>query len=103
MTIDVQMQQKWEEVEATKLKRSKLFSDEMKNRDQIAALYFEVEILKLQYMFLKREQLAQLRLSAADPKFVQSVEQVNETCIDLALKELVENGYQARLEELKLL
>lgn len=103
MTIDVLMQRKWEEVEATKRKRSELFDDEIKNRDQIAALYFEISILQLQYMFLKREQLAQLKYKAVDPKFIQSVEKTNETCIDLTQKELVENGHQARLEELKLL
>ncbi|APB77364.1 hypothetical protein BJH92_15460 [Paenibacillus polymyxa] len=93
MDIKEKMESKWEEIVATKNEREALFENFEDNKDRISELHFEVEIKQLQYMFLKREQLAEL-----DPDNVTGAEKINETCIELSQKKLIENGYEERLK-----
>ncbi|WP_103110973.1 hypothetical protein [Brevibacillus reuszeri] len=99
MDIKQRMESKWEEITATKNEREALFDNFDANKDKISELHFEVEIKQLQYMFLKREQLEKLKRTASDLESVTSIEKVNETCIELTQKQLIENGYEKRLKQ----
>ena len=99
MEIKLKMESKWEEITATKNEREALFDNFEANKDRIAELHFEVEIKQLQYMFLKREQLAELKKTAIVPDSVTGIEKVNETCIGLTQKHLIEYGYGERLKQ----
>lgn len=98
--IKDRMEAKWREIEAVKAEREGLFQIEEVNRDRIAALYFEKKILELQYMYLKREQLNQMRAVETRASLIDSlnsVTDINETCIRLIQKSLVEDGFKDRL------
>lgn len=97
--IKVRMEAKWSEIEAVKAERNGLFQDEEGNRDKIAALYFEKKILELQYMHLKREQLAKLKATSLRPQSIEPVEQINETCIAMLQKSLIADGFGNRVRE----
>ncbi|MGG3278997.1 hypothetical protein [Paenibacillus solani] len=99
MDIKQKMESKWEEITATKNERESLFDNFEVNKDKIAELHFEVEIKQLQYMHLKREQLAELKKNAFDPDSVTRVEQINDRCIGLTQKHLIEYGYEERLRQ----
>lgn len=99
MDIKQKMESKWEEITATKNEREALFDNFEANKNRISELHFEVEIKQLQYMFLKREQLAGVKRTALDPDSVTRIEKVNETCIELVQKQLIENGYEEKLQK----
>lgn len=98
MGIVEQMEAKWDEMGAVKKERGILFEDFEANKEKIAELYYEGEILKLQYMFLKRQQLAE-----ADSTFpvvaesIDSVSSINENCISVLQKHLIKDGFEERL------
>lgn len=97
---------KWEEMKAIKNERESLFSDFEANKERIADLHFEAEIKKLQYMLLKREQLAAVQKTekvAIVRESAASVESINETCIKLVQEQLIKYGYEKRLKVEELL
>ncbi|QMV43726.1 hypothetical protein [Cohnella cholangitidis] len=102
MNIKEKMELKWEEMTAVKNERESLFDNFEANKERIAELHFEVEIKQLEYMFLKREQLAELKKTekvAIVAESVASVESINDTCIGLVQKRLIEYGYEERLKQ----
>ncbi|GAA0840511.1 hypothetical protein GCM10008915_36180 [Bifidobacterium pullorum subsp. gallinarum] len=99
MGIEEKMESKWKEITSTKDERETLFENFEDNKDRIAELHFEVEIKQLQYMLLKRQQLAELKKATLDPDSVVRIEEINETCVELARKRLVEFGYSERLKQ----
>lgn len=104
MEIKEQMQAKWDEMDFMKNERELLFENFEANKDKIAELHFEGEILKLQYMFLKRQQLEEFeRTSFIVSDSIDSVNSINETCISLLQKRLIEDGFEERLQREKLI
>jgi hypothetical protein len=106
MELEQEMNLKWAEIEEAKAKRQALFADEIGNRDQIGVQYYEINILELQYMLLKRKQL--MELYDTSPYQVvrgsaENIASINEHCIRILRRELAKNGYQSRLEQLGLL
>lgn len=99
MGINERMEMKWGEITATKNEREALFENFEDNKDKISKLYFEVEIKKLQYMLLKRDQLAGLKTKVYDSDSVTRIEKLNETCVELLQKNLIEKGYEERLKQ----
>lgn len=101
MSIKEKMELKWEEMTAIKNERESLFDNFEANKERISELHFEVEIKQLEYMFLKREQLAELKENEKVSivlKSVADVENINDTCIELVQKRLIEYGYEERLK-----
>jgi hypothetical protein len=99
MEIKEQMAAKWDEMDAVEKKRELLFENFEANKDKIAELHYEGEILKLQYMFLKRQQLDQSdRTSRVVAESIDNVKSINETCISLLQKRLIEDGFRERLQ-----
>ncbi|WP_168121916.1 hypothetical protein [Paenibacillus sp. HB172176] len=93
-------------MEEIKKQRSALFANEQRNQEQIKALYYEIEMMKLQYMLLKRQQLKELKEGTSFQKVIESVEgteKINEDCIRILRNNLLDNGYRDRLEALALL
>jgi len=106
MNINEKMELKWKEMTALENERELLFDEFEANKERIGELYFEVEIKKLQYMFLKREQLVEQRENSSVAIIVDSVsnvESINETCIGLVQKQLIESGYEERLKREQLI
>lgn len=100
MGINEQMEAKWDEMDAVKKERELLFENFEANKAKIAELYYEGEFLKLQYMFLKRQQLEKFdRTSSVVSESIDSVKFINETCINLLQKRLIEDGYEDRLRQ----
>lgn len=101
MDIKERMNSKMTEIADLKNEREALFSDFETNKERISELYYEIEIKKLQYMFLKREQLTELKKdekSAVVAESVSNVESINETCIKLLQKQLIESGFEERIK-----
>lgn len=96
--IQENLSSKWDEITAVKKEREALFTNFDENKDRISELYYEIEIKKLQYMFLKREQLSVLKIISKVPDDVAKIEYVNETCIGIIQKNLVDEGYEERLK-----
>lgn len=104
MEIKEQMEVKWHEMDAVKKERELMFENFEANKDKIAELHYEGEILKLHYMFLKRQQLEEFdRTSHVVSESIDSVKFINETCIDLLQKRLIEDGFEERLQREKLI
>lgn len=99
MNINEKMELKWEEITTTTNEREALFMNFEVNKDRISGLYFEREIKKLQYMFLKREQLTEMKINSYDQDSISRIEKMNETCISLLTKRLIEDGYEDRLKQ----
>ncbi|AJS59190.1 hypothetical protein [Paenibacillus sp. IHBB 10380] len=97
MDFTQRMESKWEEITVTKNERELLFDNFEANKECIAELHYEVEIKQLQYLFLKREQLAGLKEVLNTPDLMADIEKINETCISIAQKHLVEAGLKERL------
>lgn len=97
MGIEKELKQISNEVRRVKNERDALFLNFEANKDRISELHFEIEIKQLQYLFLKRKQLSDLKLSAIDVNSIVGIEKVNDTCIQLAQEKLVDNGYLERL------
>lgn len=89
---------KHEEIAMLKNERESLFDKFEENKNRITELYFEIEIKKLHIMNTKREQFVELKKTASDIAFIISVERINETCIAIVKKKLIENGYEERLK-----
>lgn len=67
-------------------------------------MHYEGEILKLQYLFLKRQQLDEFdHTSPVVSESIDSVKSINETCISLLQKRLIEDGFRERLQRDKLI
>lgn len=98
MGIVEQMEAKWDEMDSVKKEREILFEDFEANKEKIAEMYYEGEILKLQYMILKRQQLAEAdRTFPVVAESIDSVSSINETCISILQKTLIEDGFEDRL------
>lgn len=104
MEIKEKMEAKWNEMDSVKKERELLFENFEANKDKIAELYYEGEILKLQYMFLKRQQLDKAnRTFPVVAKSIDSVNSINETCISVLQKRLIEDGFRERLQREELI
>ncbi|TFB14114.1 hypothetical protein E3U55_14455 [Filobacillus milosensis] len=103
MNIQEKMDLKWNEITATKKEREELFSDFENNKGKISELYYETEIKQLEYMFLKREQLEQLRKTTYHNENVDRVERILETCITQVRERLIKKGLKERLQAEKLI
>jgi hypothetical protein len=88
---------KWNEAQSIKNEREALFSDFDKNKSRIVDLYYEIEIKKLEYLLLKREQIEESKKTTNYLEAVERVERINENCIKLFRKKLTENGYGERI------
>ncbi|KJD43009.1 hypothetical protein QD47_24915 [Paenibacillus terrae] len=97
--LSKKMEFKWEEITVTKNKREALFDKFEANKDRISELYFELEIKQLQYMYLKREQLTEMKKTTTIPDSIMRIDKMNETCIHLSQKKLIEYGYKELLEQ----
>ncbi|OXM83997.1 hypothetical protein [Paenibacillus rigui] len=104
MDINKQIEAKLQKISDVEKERESLFENFEANKNKIGELHYEIEILKLQYMFLKRQQL-----DAADRTYhivaenIDSVKSINETCIGLLQKRLIEDGFGERLQQEKLI
>lgn len=99
MDINEQMEAKWQEMTDVKNEREALFDNFEANKDKIAELHFEVEIKKLQYMLLKREQLNEISRTDNMPGVTDNVKSINESCIAILQKRLIEDGFRERLQQ----
>jgi hypothetical protein len=94
---------KWNEITTTKGERENLFSDFENNKERIVELHHEIEIKQLQYLFLKREQLRQSKETSLDNENVERVKRINESCIEVLRKRLINHGFKERLQAEKLI
>lgn len=98
MNIKKEMEIKWSEIITTKNKRESLFSDFDKNKVEIVELHFEIEIMNLQYLLLKREQLTELKRSTSSNLNLEKIEQIVEVTISKLQERLIKNGLQERIK-----
>lgn len=96
---------KFNEIQTMKVKRRLLFSDTTANESQIISLHYEVEFKKLELMYMKQEQIAEMTnfSNVYERKIYQQqlkrLNSLNEKCISLLLKRLFEEGYGQELKK----
>lgn len=92
------------EIEDIKQKKRTLLNDVSANEQEIISLHVEIEFKKLELMYIKREQIAELRNSndVYDKKTFMNklnrLQRINERCITLLVKRIFEEGYGRELK-----
>lgn len=105
LSIQHRLIEKSEEIESIKQRRRELFIDFATNENLIVSLYYEIEFKKLELMYIKREQITELRNSTDvydRTTYLQQLsrlQNINEKCITLLLKRLFEEGYGLELKQ----
>ncbi|MEK4876925.1 MULTISPECIES: hypothetical protein [Paenibacillus] len=94
------------EIEQLKKERNDLFTSVNASDADLKTLYLNIELKKLERMYVKRQQLIELK-SSTEPvdsklQYLQQLgklESVNERCIQLLVKRLSEEGYRTLLKQ----
>ncbi|MEK3759677.1 hypothetical protein MKZ07_14615 [Paenibacillus sp. FSL P4-0338] len=103
LSIQDRLTEKSNEIEAIKAKRGELFINFATNEDLIISLYYEIEFKKLELLYIKREQITELKDSTKvyDIELYQHLLKrlgaITDRCISSILKRLFEGGYGQEL------
>lgn len=95
---------KAQEIEAIKEERHSLFSKIEANEEQIIQMHYEMEFKRLECMYLKQEQIKDLKnhTDVYDTQVyhqqLKRLEAITDRCISSILKRLFEGGYGQELK-----
>lgn len=104
LNIQHRLMEKSEEIEVIKEKRHELFIDFAFNENLIVSLHYEIEFKKLELLYIKREQITELKDSTDVydmhdyQQQLKRLEAITDRCISSILKRLFEGGYGQELK-----
>lgn len=104
LNIQHRLIEKSDEIEAIKKKRGELFINFASNENLIVSLHYEIEFKKLEMLYIKQEQITELKDSTKvyDMELYQHqlkrLEAITDRCISSILKRLFEGGYGQELK-----
>ena len=105
LSIAQRLVKKSEEIDAIKEERHSLFSKIEANEEQIIQMHYEMEFKRLECMYLKQEQIKELKnhTDVYDMQVYQQqlkrLEAITNRCISSILKRLFEGGYGLELKK----
>ncbi|ULO07171.1 hypothetical protein H1230_30275 [Paenibacillus sp. 19GGS1-52] len=104
-SIAQRLVEKSQEIDVIKDQRRSLFSEVKANEEEIIQLHYEMEFKRLEYMYLKQEQIKELKKhkDVYNPQVYQQqlkrLEAITNRCISSILKRLFEGGYGQELKK----
>lgn len=104
LSIAQRLVKKAQEIEAIKEERHSLFSKIEANEEQIIQMHYEMEFKRLECMYLKQEQIKDLKnhTDVYDTQVyhqqLKRLEAITDRCISSILKRLFEGGYGQELK-----
>lgn len=104
LSVAQRLAKKSKEIDAIKDGRRPLFSEVEANKEQIIQMHYEMEFKRLECMYLKQEQIKELKnhTDVYNPQIYQQqlerLEAITNLCISSILKRLFEGGYGKELK-----